>query len=287
MIEHAARLDAAFASDGSGTYLTHRFAEAPLKIAKAFPRPGGETSVLVMDASPGLMAGDVYNQRYRLGMGSRVHVTGQSYTKVHPSRERPARQEQRFIVEREARLDLECQPVILYQDAGYDSKLELELQLAQGASALISEIVSPGRCLRGELFRYARYDSSLRVYDRSGEKRELIYANRLCFTPSAASAPGLPDASRPELRNSPGVWNGYTHLGSLYAFSKRVSAAWVEQVRTIASAETESEETASADMRVGVSLTYKHGLIVSAAATSVWQLERLLSSVRSSLKPLL
>ncbi len=73
-----AQLHAKFAYEGR-TRLANLYAKAPLKIAKTFPQEKA-LSVCVMDASPGLLAGDFYEFDWHLGAQCEVHITTQGFT---------------------------------------------------------------------------------------------------------------------------------------------------------------------------------------------------------------
>ncbi|PZD94184.1 urease accessory protein UreD [Paenibacillus sambharensis] len=257
-------LRAEFDQQGGKTVMTGKYQTAPVKIAKTFDY-SGELAAIVMDASPGMLEGDIYQFDWRAGPGTSVYVTNQSYTKVHPCKEGAgAVMQQRFKVEEGALMQSMMEPIMLYRGAALMN--ESEVQLGNGAVWMQAEVLSPGRLLRGESFVYRKLDNRLKVYHGD----ELIFYQRQLIEP------GL------QQLKAPGSWEEQTHLGTLYAFSDRINAGWLETVR--AALEELPEEAGAHAVLAGASLTSKHGLGVLAAGRTAWQLQRTLQAVWTALR---
>jgi len=263
MLEHAytGELEAVFARTGSCTRLVHVRHAAPLKVAKSFPREDGSLAVCMMDCSPGMLAGDRYRIELTLDEGAAAFVTNQSYTKVHPSRERPSAQRTKLTLGRGAMLEYRPEPVTLYRDAGFSSATDVAL--GPGAALLLSDIVVPGRMLRGEMFCYAAYAAAMNVSFGG----ELIYCSRQRIAPATPTGSGS---------GRPGIWASYTHQGAMYVFAARLQADFAARLRE--RLEEQSGEVASwreaGELAIGASMTYKHGAVVSVLGRSAWQLQR-------------
>jgi len=252
-----ARLEAAFAVRGGRTALVSRMHTAPLKIAKAFGRPY-ELAVIVMDASPGMLAGDRYEMAWTAETGARVCLTNQGHTRIHPSAPgRGAVLTQRFALHEGACIQSMMEPLMLYRDAEFASRTEVDL--APGAVWLSSEIICPGRAGRGEKFAFRRYDAALFV--RYGE--ELIFRSRQLVEPAKQRIA------------APGAWEDCTHVGMLYCFSDRLDGGHLDAVR-------EAVERAAGAMPgeciAGASRTWRHGIVVMAAGGAAWRLQRVLEA---------
>lgn len=268
MLERAytGELEAVFARDSGGaTRLARCFHAAPLKVAKSFPQADGSLAVCVMDCSPGMLAGDRYRIELALEEGAAAFVTNQSYTKVHPSRERPSVQRTKLTLARGAMLEYRPEPVSLYRDASFSSATDVTL--GEGAALLLSDIVVPGRMLRGEMFHYAAYSAAMNV-DYGGE---LIYCSRQRIEPSSPAGSGY---------GKPGIWASYTHQGTMLVFADRLQADFAARLREWL--EAESGEAAAwreaGELAVGASMTYKHGAVVSVLGRSAWQLQRTIAA---------
>ncbi|WNR45611.1 urease accessory protein UreD [Paenibacillus roseipurpureus] len=259
-------ISAQFEVRGGLTQLVHTYHASPLKIAKTF-RYDNETSndsaqsleqlgVYMMDCSPGLMSGDHYDINVRLEEGARVFLTNQSFTKVHPALDREGgTQHQHLQVGKDALLEYMPEPIMLYKDANLAA--ETEVRLAQGATLFFSDILCPGRTQRGELFQYECYVNRMKVW----------YEEELIFYQCQRIEPAVMTLS------APGSWESETHLGNLYIFSDRLTSTHLEAL--LVSLEESGEITPS--IRVGASLTYKHGLVVTVMGRHAWELQALIT----------
>ncbi|WNQ09516.1 urease accessory protein UreD [Paenibacillus aurantius] len=264
-------LSAVFCHMEGQTRLAGKHHQYPLKIAKPFPLEDGQLGVYVMDASPGILAGDRYVMDWRVGEGAQVLITNQSYTKVHPARKSPneealpSSQIQTFALGRNSCVEYMPEPLMLYGDAVFESRTEVTME--EGAVLLFSDVVTPGRTLRGEVFRFEKYRSSFSV-NYAGE---LIYSSRQQLEPGRRRADRL------------GSWGRYTHTGSLYVFSDRVDASFVEGLRQALEhgadtlrIEVPPEEDVPRPLDYGISQTYKHGLVLSAMGSRSYEIQGLL-----------
>lgn len=257
-------ITAAFAIRSGITQLVHKHHASPLKIAKTFryenetytgTQPEDQLGVYMMDCSPGLMSGDHYEINVRLEEGARVFLTNQSFTKVHPSlADQGSSQRQSLHVERGALLEYIPEPLMLYKDARLFS--ETEVHLAPGAACIYSDVLCPGRTQRGEIFQYSRYTNRMQVWYGA----ELIYYQNQRIEPFAMQL------------SAPGSWEQETHLGNLFVFSDRLERR--HQGDLLACLEKlEGME----DVRVGASLTYKHGMIITVMGRHAWKLQHVLA----------
>lgn len=267
-------ISAQFAVRSGLTRLVHKYHASPLKIAKTF-RYENETcmedavtldqlGVYMMDCSPGLMSGDHYEINVRLEEGARVYLTNQSFTKVHPSSGgQGSTQHQILRLEADSLLEYMPEPLMLYKDA--DLFTETEAHVAKGAVLIFSDVICPGRTQRGEIFQYSQYVNRMKVW----------YEGELIFYQNQRIEPAL------MLLTSPGCWEGETHMGNLFIFSDRLRQRHLEAiVDKLSQLEVNS-------VRVGASLTYKHGLVVNVMGKHAWELQDVLTKawhqIRSSL----
>ncbi|MDF2960962.1 MAG: urease accessory protein UreD [Paenibacillus sp.] len=270
-------ITAAFSEAGGKTRLSDRYHAYPLKIAKAFPFDNGQLGVYVMDASPGMMAGDQYVLDWRFGENTDVYITNQSYTKVHPARgegmdasaARPSRQKQQLTLQRGSYVEYMPEPLMLYKDAILYSSTAICME--PGSALIYSDAVCPGRTHRGELFQYGLYQNHLTV--SYGD--ELIYCNKQRVQPDAQKL------------NTIGSWADFTHTGSLCVFSDRVDTEFTEQLREFLEQQyrlSEQEQEQEREERIqpvrplyyGISRTYKHGLVLSVMGRKVYEIQALL-----------
>jgi urease accessory protein len=262
---------AEFAVRDGLTQLVRKFHASPLKIAKTFryenetliadSHKGDQLGVYMMDCSPGLMSGDHYEIDVRLQEGARVFLTNQSFTKVHPSmKEAGSTQRQTLHLEANAMLEYIPEPLMLYKDA--DLSAEIEVYLAPGSALILSDVLCPGRTQRGEVFEYSRYSNRMKVWHGG----ELIFYQNQKIEPKTMQLA------------SQGCWESETHLGNLYIFSDRLKQHHLEEVLE------RMENIEKVQVRVGASLTYKHGLIVTVMGKHAWELQYTLAKVWNDIR---
>ncbi len=163
-------LSLTFAADSDGrTRLVKDFATVP------FHLPGGLThdeqvpdlaTVYVQSPTGGIAQGDRHEIDVTVGTDASAHVTTQSATKVLRMERNCARTDVRLTVEDGGYLEYLPEPTILYPDARY--RQETTLTVGADASAVVGEIVVPGRLARGEAFDFERLYSRLTVEGPDG-----------------------------------------------------------------------------------------------------------------------
>lgn len=252
-----ARLEARFASVRGKTQLAGCFAQAPLKIAKTFPQESC-VGVCVMDASPGLLAGDDYLLSWQLGPGARVFVTTQGFTRVHPSRERPCRLRQNLEVAEDALLEYFPEPLMLYKDAALRS--QGEVRIARGGTLLMSEIVCAGRIGHHEEFQFAHFENRLRAY----------YDDKLIFVNQTSLRPPLFGPRRV------GAWQDFTHQGSFFVFAEGVNGALRDALREVLG------EAQNAGVWGGVSLLERYGVAANFMGRRACDLQSVSQQLRAT-----
>ncbi|MFD2332458.1 urease accessory protein UreD [Cohnella sp. GCM10020058] len=255
-------LEASASLRGDATILDRRYCTSPIKIAKTFSE-GHSLRVMLMDASPGMLAGDRYELNWEAGSGTRLILTNQGFTKVHPCGPgKSASTETRYRIGPGACVETMMQPLMLYRDAVYENRTVVDL--APGAVWMQGEVLCPGRTLRGEAFLYETLDNRLSV----NYEGELIHHQRQLIRPSA------------HRMVAKGAWEKYSHLGSFYVFSDRVTPALLEIVR----ATLEEERMLELGIYAGASLTYRHGLAAVAASDSAWKLQLWVRAIQDAMK---
>jgi urease accessory protein len=136
----------------------------PFKITSPFYTEDGRMSVMVLNVSAGLMAGDRQRIDIHLENGASAEIGSQSFEKIHKMGEgQSARREVTLTVESGAFLVYSPLPVIPFAHSAFESRTTIYLR--DSASRLIySEILSCGRAARGERFAWRRYKNLVRVF---------------------------------------------------------------------------------------------------------------------------
>lgn len=268
LVERLSELRAVAGLRNGRTELKSRYHTAPLKIAKTFPLIVGgneQLAVVQMDGSPGMLEGDSYLFEWHLEEDTKLYVTNQAYTRVHPCEKGQSKLMQRLSLDKGAILELIPEPVMLYRDSRFVSLTDIDLE--ERSVCMVSEIFCPGRLSRGEAFQFQSYDAKLTVR----YKGKLIHYQRQKWEPDI-----LPIESA-------GCFGSFSHMGALSVFSDLVTPDIVVKVREVMIGHAGIPEEVS----WGIACTAKYGLVVQVAGHAAWKLQRLLllawDGVRSEL----
>jgi urease accessory protein len=257
-IERLSELQARARLVNGRTELVSRYHTSPLKIAKTFQADahgGPQLAVVQMDGSPGMLEGDRYTFDWHLEPRAKLYVTNQAYTRVHPCSEAGSTKlTQRLKLEEDAVLEWIPEPIMLFKDARFI--VDTQVELSERSVCILGEIFSPGRLSRGEAFDFRSYDAKVTVKHNG----ELIHYQRAKWEPKTLPITNV------------GCFGSFTHLGSLSVFSDRVTADLVVQLR-----EAMDELTGLPEgLHWGIARTAKYGVVMQAAGTASWKLQRLL-----------
>jgi urease accessory protein len=270
MSDVSGRISAGFSERDGQTVLGDRYHTYPLKIAKTFSFDYGQLGVYMMDASPGIMAGDRYEMNWQFGERANVYITNQSYTKVHPARleggeasaVRPSEQLQTLKLGKNSYVEYMPEPLMLYKDAVL--QCSTDVQMESGSTLIISDLICPGRTHRGEIFQYECYQNQLTVTYED----ELIYCSKQRIKPAEQTLQTI------------GGWADCTHIGTLYVFGEQAAAAFADSLREHLDIEQDAERVLAAEITekplyYGVSLTYTKGLVISIMGNKVYEIQSL------------
>jgi urease accessory protein len=182
-------LELTFEATSTGTKLVHDYATVPFHVSGTLghdPHPEAET-VYVQSPTGGVAQGDRHDVSVDVRTDAIAHVSTQSATKVQSMRHNYAAAETTLTVGEDAHLDYVPEPTILHPDARYCQRLTLEV--APGASAVVGDVVVPGRLARNEHFDFERYASRVDAR-RDGE---LLFADATDLAPAESdpTEPGV------------------------------------------------------------------------------------------------
>ncbi|MFA1609708.1 urease accessory protein UreD [Halobellus rubicundus] len=202
------KLDLSFAVTDGTTRLVRDYARVPFHVSGTLghdPHPRGE-AVYVQSPSGGIAQGDRHDVSIRAGEGAVAHVSTGSSTKVLSMDANYGGVAVDLQVDKGGHLEYVPEPLILHADARYCQRLSVDL--APGASAVVGEVVVPGRLARGERFAFDRFASRLRA------RRE----GRLLVADDAHLCPAEGDPTEP------GVLGEYAVYGTLFVLAPDLAA---------------------------------------------------------------
>ena len=255
---NVAHIQAAFCARDGRTRATKIEQSAPLKIARTFNLNDGALGVCLMDASPGMLAGDCYGFDFAVAAGARVAVTTQGFTRVHPARENPCALQTRLEVGEGATLEWFPEPLMLYTSA--DLRAQTTVNLAPTATFMASDIWCAGRIGRGESWEFSRYRSRWNIA-RAGAP---VFASALDLAPRSFNPQQV------------GAWQNYTHSGNFWALEPTLNENLIEQIW-----ETIENQTA---VYAGVSALESGGLMVSMLGARAHDLQELTRQLRAQVQ---
>lgn len=198
------RLELQFAVDVDGaTALVRDLARAPFHVSGTLghdPHPDAET-VYVQSPTGGVAQGDRRAVAVTVDEGAVAHVSTGSSTKVLSMTHNYAAADVALSVDDGAHLDYVPEPTILHADARFYQ--HTELTVAPSGSAVVGDVVVPGRLARGERFEFDRYRSQFRVRSDG----DLLVDDGTSLDPTAADPA------------APGVLGEFAVFGTLYVVS--------------------------------------------------------------------
>ena len=149
----------------------------------------GPLEAILINTAGGLTGGDRIAWEIDAGRGTSVTLTTQACEKLYRSRSGEARAEVRLSAEKGARIAWLPQETIVYDRSCFSRRLEVDL--AEGAQALIVEATLFGRLAMGESVSQAMFRDRWRVR-RDGR---LIHAEAFSIGPDLAATLARPAAT--------------------------------------------------------------------------------------------
>ena len=231
------------------------FFTAPFKVMQPFYPASGDMQVMVLSASAGIMEGDEQNFFLHIRENTRMEYLSQSYEKIHRMKEGKARRQTKIVVEKNAYLKYAPLPTIPFKDSAFENRLEVELA-DDSSGFLYQEILSCGRAACGEKFAYRFYENQVTVRKQG----RVAYRDHIRFSPELFEMDGM------------GMYEGYTHLGSLVFFNLEKSEEWIRNVRELL------EETPG--MEGGVTRTAQGDVVVRVLGNGAETLLKILEKIQ-------
>lgn len=185
-----ARLELVFGRRNGRTVIRHAYAEPPFRAGRCFADDDGAHMIMASSA-PGMFGGDNFTQHIVVEHGARVRLTSQSALQAHPSPNcEPAHLVSAYVVEDDAELTCEWDPLIPFAGARFDQRIVV--RLAERARFVWSDALMSGRAFAtspgsgsgvasagGERWAFAELSHELKV----SRGASLEYLERYQLTP--------------------------------------------------------------------------------------------------------
>lgn len=157
-----ALLSLGYAHATGKTTLVHRQHHGPLMVQKAlYPEGSAVCHSIVLHPPGGIAGGDTLEIRVALDHGSQALLTSPGAGKWYRSSGNYASQKLRFAVAENSVLEWLPQETILFD--GALARMNMEVELAQGAVFMCWEILCLGRAASGEKFNHGHLSQRVRI----------------------------------------------------------------------------------------------------------------------------
>jgi urease accessory protein len=203
------RLDLLLERDGSVTRPVRCAVQPPLQLSRArYDNPAWpDEPALTLVHLGGILAGDHYDLRIRLGDHAGARVTTAAATQVYRMPQGQATQAIQLQLGAGSRFEWLPEPTILFGGAHFSQATSVTL--GPGARLTLLDVLVPGRLARGEVYQFERYAARLEARDTAGR---LLLAERALLEPR-----------RHDLAAA-GLLGATPVLGSLYILGDSVDA---------------------------------------------------------------
>lgn len=242
------------------TVLQDVFFTAPFKIMhpfyhhENFMQHDDFMTIMCLTASAGIMAGDEQDYTILVQEGAKLEFVSQSYEKIHKMETGSAQRTANLYVAKDAFLYYNPFPTLPFKDSAFTSFLKVHLE-DTSSKFILKEILSAGRCARGERFEYRYYHNQINVY----ESDTLIYADNTRLEPKHMALTSI------------GMYEHYTHLGTLLMFHISKDHTWFNAVRDLL-------ET-TPDLEGGVTITHHAAIIIRILGNQSEKINRIMDEI--------
>ncbi|MEP7253418.1 MAG: urease accessory protein UreD, partial [Ginsengibacter sp.] len=150
------------ANKSGSTYLSNAFYKQPFKLANITEGgPADWLRLMITSSSPGVLNNDEYNLMVELEADAKVHLTTQGYQRIF-SMKNAASQHMEILMGNNASLCFLPHPSVPHAKSSFLSINNI--YLSDHHHLICSEIITCGRKLSGEAFKFQRYHSLTNVF---------------------------------------------------------------------------------------------------------------------------
>ncbi|RDC62858.1 urease accessory protein UreD [Adhaeribacter pallidiroseus] len=179
------------------SFLGQAYCTHPFKIAPVGEHPENPTLYLMIrSSSPGVLDNDHYKINIHLNSGSRLHLQTQSYQRIFKM-DNGARQEMVVNLAAKSYFCFIPHPVVPHENSRFYS--HTVINMAEESRLVWGEIITCGRKLSGEAFKFTSLHTILKIYN--GDR--LIFKDQLLLCPGTTRLQNL------------GLYEDYSHQANL------------------------------------------------------------------------
>jgi urease accessory protein len=257
-------LELEFAVAHGKTRMVHHYYRSPLQFFQPMyydpARPDMPTIIFLQNGG-GMLQGDRYRIDIACREGAAAHVTTQSAGKLYKCEENYISQIVEITADADSFIEYLPDYTIPYRHSRFFQRTSLHLHPT--ATAIIGEVLTPGRTAHGE---YHEYDIYLAQMDAFAPDGRLLVADTVKLQPTRYTP------------RNPALLGRFDAYGVLYVFTRRMPAA--ELTGLLRTALTNVPRTMSGvsalpnDAGVAVRTLGDTGTVVERARTIAWQVAR-------------
>lgn len=258
----ASELKAIIAQRYGKSYLQQAYCTQPFKLTSVGEDQDDPTLYLmVRSSSPGILDGDDYHLEINLQENCRLCFLTPSYQRIFKM-EKGASQRMVVNLAADSHFNYIPHPLVPHENAIFNS--QNLINMAKGASLIWGEIITCGRKLSGEKFKFTYLRNMLEVY-RCGK---LVFKEQLLLCPQTSRLSAI------------GQLEQYTHQATLLFLHE---TALISPLTDLIQDYLKEES----DLTAGVSQTAPNGLVVRILGNSGEQLYRCLQEINLRVQELL
>ena len=220
------------------TYLKDTFFTRPIRVANTglYEEDDG-LYLLFMNSSPGILDRDEYDLSIHLEENSRLQIRSQSYQRLF-NMKRGASQKLRVKLNNNSTFSYVPHPVVPHKNSKFKNHSMIEM--ADDCDLILSEIITCGRKLCGEVFEFSHFHNLTEVYHHD----RLILKDNIVLEPQIKAL------------NTPIQLESFTHQATFVYISTKVEPVhpFIQRVYDILSIEK--------DVVFGISEMAENGFIL-------------------------
>jgi len=168
--------------------------------------------LMIMNSSPGILEGDEYEIRIDLDKGSRLHLHSQSYQRLFQMK-KGASQHSKIRLADNCSFTYIPHPCVPHEHSAFKSTNKI--YLSANCNLIWGEVLTCGRKLNGEVFRFSSYHTITEVY----KEDKIILKENLLMQPLMVDP------------NRIGQLEGFTHQASFIYFpAENLRAEDIDQI---------------------------------------------------------
>ena len=190
---------------GDITYLERSYCTQPFKVADITEDKTAETlRLMIMSSSPGILDGDEYQWKIKIAKQTSLHLQMQSFQRLFTMKQ-GATQTTEVHQGYGSSFCFLPHPVVPHEASNFVSKNKIFL--SDDCSLFWGEVLTCGRKLNGEVFKFSKYHSVTEIFING----KLVVKENLLINPSIVNV------------NAIGQLEGYTHQATFIFLKEDIS----------------------------------------------------------------